>query len=106
MAMLLKEGFRFEGYVDVFDAGPQVHCNRDQVATVRRSREGRIEIASDRDVLAETFLVANRSLSRFRVVAAAGREEAEGGLSVGPAALAALGAEPGEIVRFATFRGD
>lgn len=38
MDLLLREGFRYEGYVDVFDAGPQVHARRGEIATIRGSR--------------------------------------------------------------------
>ncbi|MDX1606574.1 MAG: arginine N-succinyltransferase, partial [Candidatus Competibacterales bacterium] len=34
MALLEREGFRFEGCVDVFDAGPTLHCPIDTVHTV------------------------------------------------------------------------
>jgi arginine N-succinyltransferase len=105
LAMLLREGFRFEGYVDVFDAGPQVHCNRDQVATVRRSREGEIHLAANNQALTENLLIASRKLNQFRVVAASASLD-EAGLSVGQAALTRLGVEPGETVRFAAFHGD
>src|SRR5215471_15506878 len=37
-AMLEQEGFRYEGYVDIFDAGPTVECFRDNIRTVRDSR--------------------------------------------------------------------
>src|SRR3546814_19106654 len=37
--MLLAEGFRDEGYIDVFDGGPQVAAAIDTLATVRDSRD-------------------------------------------------------------------
>ena len=37
-AMLEQEGFRYEGYVDIFDAGPTLECFRDNVHAVRASR--------------------------------------------------------------------
>ena len=40
--LLLKEGFRYEGYVDVFDAGPQVQAHPGEIATVRNSRLVRV----------------------------------------------------------------
>ena len=36
--MLEQEGFRYEGYVDIFDAGPTVECFRDNVHAVRQSQ--------------------------------------------------------------------
>src|SRR6266704_6735351 len=37
-AMLESEGFRFEGYIDIFDAGPTFECFRDDIRAVRQSR--------------------------------------------------------------------
>src|SRR5437667_460959 len=36
--MLEQEGFRYEGYVDIFDAGPTLECFRDNIDAVRRSQ--------------------------------------------------------------------
>ena len=38
MRMLESEGFRYEGYVDIFDAGPTVECDADDVNAVARSK--------------------------------------------------------------------
>ena len=43
-AMLEQEGFRYEGYVDIFDAGPTVECFRDNIHAVRRSRVLPVEV--------------------------------------------------------------
>ena len=37
-AMLEQEGFRYEGYVDIFDAGPTLECFRDDIHAVRQSQ--------------------------------------------------------------------
>jgi arginine N-succinyltransferase len=38
MALLLEEGFRHEGYVDIFDGGPTLVANIDDLKAVRESR--------------------------------------------------------------------
>jgi len=75
MAMLGQEGFRYEGYVDVFDAGPQVHVERDSIGTVRDSRTGKTAGLADHD---ETMpmLVCTTDFARFRMIyTATGRFE-------------------------------
>ncbi len=68
MAMLLDEGFRYENHVDVFDAGPQVHCDRDRVRTVAESRAGAVRPAPG---MGETHaLISTVELDDFRVVRA------------------------------------
>src|SRR5438552_303000 len=37
-AMLEAEGFRYEGYVDIFDAGPTLECFRDNIRAVQQSQ--------------------------------------------------------------------
>jgi len=37
--MLENEGFAFDGYVDIFDAGPTVCVATDQIRTIRECRE-------------------------------------------------------------------
>jgi arginine N-succinyltransferase len=37
LALLEREGFRFEGCIDVFDAGPTIHAPLAQIRTVRES---------------------------------------------------------------------
>ena len=71
--MLESEGFRYEGYVDIFDAGPTVECFRDDIRAVRQSRQLPVKVGEEDpvpdnltdDVL---WLVANRSLEGFRAV--------------------------------------
>lgn len=103
MAMLSAEGFRYEGYVDVFDAGPQVHCQRDEIATVRQSRCGAWSGTLEED--AAHFLISTNTLDRFRVLQAPGRPNgAEIALSA--ATISAIGAEAGLALRWAPSRVD
>ncbi len=41
LRMLEKEGFVYDGYVDIFDAGPTVHARTDAIRTIatRRKRQ-------------------------------------------------------------------
>jgi arginine N-succinyltransferase len=74
-AMLEQEGFRYEGYVDIFDAGPTLECFRDDIHAVRQSRVLPVQIGEADpvpDSLAEgvAWLVANRRFANFRVILA------------------------------------
>ena len=69
-AMLEQEGFRYEGYVDIFDAGPTVECSRENIDAVRRSpvmtctlgEEDPVPDSLTDDIL---WLVCNRKFARF-----------------------------------------
>jgi arginine N-succinyltransferase len=47
MKMLEREGFRYEGYVDIFDGGPTMSVATDEIRTIRESRE--LVVAEIRD---------------------------------------------------------
>ncbi|MGH8851651.1 MAG: arginine N-succinyltransferase [Casimicrobiaceae bacterium] len=72
-SMLEAEGFRYEGYIDIFDAGPTLECFRDNIRAVRQSlvlpvaigEEDPVPDSLSDDVL---WLVANRDFATFRAV--------------------------------------
>ncbi len=62
--LLEYEGFRYEGYVDIFDAGPTLECYVDRVRAVRDSRLVRkFEMETQK---AFPVLVSNTQVSDFR----------------------------------------
>ncbi len=68
MAMLKDEHFRYENHVDVFDAGPQVHAERDRIRTVAESRLLQVQPAP---AMGEAHvLVSTLDLDDFRVARA------------------------------------
>jgi len=69
LKMLFNEGFRYEDYVDIFDAGPTVHAQIDDVVTVKNSRVFKISsiqksISVEQEI---DCLICNNSLENFRV---------------------------------------
>ena len=67
MALLESEGFRPNGLVDIFDAGPTVTCPRDHIRTVRDARCLTVAIVDE--VEAELpSLVSTDAVSGFRAV--------------------------------------
>ncbi|MGZ9098879.1 MAG: arginine N-succinyltransferase [Brevundimonas sp.] len=67
MALLESEGFRPNGLIDIFDAGPTVTCDRDNIRTVRDAR--RLTVAVAEEVEAELpALISTDSAADFRSV--------------------------------------
>ncbi|MFJ6024375.1 arginine N-succinyltransferase [Brevundimonas sp. NPDC092305] len=67
MALLESEGFRPNGLIDIFDAGPTVTCQRDNIRTVRDARQLTVAIADE--VEAELpALISTNSVGAFRAV--------------------------------------
>ncbi|WP_291832281.1 arginine N-succinyltransferase [Brevundimonas sp.] len=67
MALLESEGFRPNGLIDIFDAGPTVSCQRDNIRTVRDARPLTVAVADE--VEAELpALISTNSVGAFRAV--------------------------------------
>ena len=76
MALLESEGFRPNGLVDIFDAGPTVACGRDNIRTVRDARRLKVELVDT--VQAELpALISTDSVAAFRAVRAKADIEGE-----------------------------
>jgi arginine N-succinyltransferase len=74
MRMLESEGFRYEGYVDIFDAGPTVECDVDDVDAVARSRIFKTTISAVPAAAdAMTYLVSNTGIGNYRATLVKGR---------------------------------
>jgi len=101
--MLEQEGFRYEGYVDIFDAGPTLEAFRDTIDAVRRSRVIAV-VEDDADPVPDTpaqlvpWLVSNRRFTDFRAIVVQAPARA-GVLPLTPPAARLLGVKDGDLVR-------
>ncbi len=97
MKLLEAEGFRHQGYIDVFDAGPTLQVETAQIRTVRDSRlvpVGGIKRLEGKP----TYMVCNTSLTDFRVAMAA-VEQHESGWFLNDETAIALGVASGDEIR-------
>lgn len=80
LRLLKKEGFHFEGYIDIFDAGPTVEARVVNVHTVKKCRQAKV--VGVRDELPKTavgntnpngsrYMISNCALGDFRVTSSA-----------------------------------
>lgn len=58
MNILLREGFQFNGYIDIFDGGPTIEAPCQQIHTIAASRVLPVTSISD-DISSSRFLLAN-----------------------------------------------
>ena len=98
LAMLKQEGFRDEGYVDIFDGGPTLFADIDDLRTVREGVDLSVRVADPAAPPAARRLLAAGSGLGFRA-AAANAAVADGVLHLDEAAMAALEVAPGSRVR-------
>ncbi|MEM9738515.1 MAG: arginine N-succinyltransferase [Pseudomonadota bacterium] len=97
MKLLEWEGFRFERVVDIFDGGPLVKCERQNIRTIRESQVLTLQPgALDKD--APHALISSDCLPNYRVVTAPVKVNAPT-LIADPGVLEALELKPGDPVR-------
>jgi arginine N-succinyltransferase len=98
--LLEQEGFRFEGHVDIFDAGPALECELDDIDAVKKSARfvlgGTFE--DDAESVSALSLIANTTLQDFRV--GLGRVRLTGeSVQISSGLAAALRVNVGDAVR-------
>lgn len=98
--MLEQEGMYFEGYVDIFDAGPVLQAHIRELRVVRDSSLSVVDEQSRRGSgsARAVTLVSNTVLSRFRVIASSS-VPSKNRLSLSRDALRLLDCAPGDTVR-------
>jgi len=97
LTMLKAEGFRYQGYVDIFDAGPAVECETSKIRAVHDSQTLVLAIGTPGDD-APPFLIHNRKREECRITAAPARF-ASGTLVVDPLTAKRLQLSAGDQVR-------
>jgi len=96
MRMLELEGFRHDGYVDIFDGGPTMVAHTDQVTSVRDAVQAKVT-----DVTAtegERAILATGHLGTFRACFGARLLDGEGGIAIDSASADLLDVREGDRV--------
>ncbi|MDD1509895.1 MULTISPECIES: arginine N-succinyltransferase [unclassified Pseudomonas] len=97
LAMLKSEGFSYQGYVDIFDAGPAIEAETTKIRAIRDSQLLVLAIGTPGDD-APVYLVHNRKHADCRITAARARMAA-GTLVVDPLTARRLRLNVGDQVR-------
>lgn len=101
LKMLEKEGFQFEGYIDIFDAGPTMQANRDQILTVRASQTALVD-AIVPSLESEIFMISNNA-AHFLVCLGHLFQSQEGVVKITEAVATTLQLNIGDSIRFIPF---
>ena len=96
MRMLEEEGFYFDRYVDIFDGGPTVTVDTDDIRTMRESTLETVgEIAEGGKIKA---IVASGRLTDFRACCASVRKLPKKGVAIDPEAAELLEVQVGDEI--------
>jgi arginine N-succinyltransferase len=96
MRMLENEGFRYEGYVDIFDGGPTVIARTDDVTSVKESSERKLVNGNLEE--GERAILATGRLETFRACYGARALDDDGGIAIDSAAADALDVSEGDTI--------
>ena len=96
MRMLELEGFHHDGYVDIFDGGPTMVAQTDQVASIRESASARVTGMDASE--GERAILATGHLGTFRACFGARVLDDEGGIAIDSASADLLDVSEGDEV--------
>ncbi len=99
MRMLETEGFDNAGYVDIFDGGPTMVGQIDQLKTIAQARD--VMVAGVHDKGGDKMLLATGRLADYRCTYGFVQESADGAVSIDAGSAARLGIAPGQTITMA-----
>lgn len=99
--LLEREGFSYSGYLDIFDAGPTMRVQRDQIATIRNSEKREVTgiVAEVSD--GERLMMVTDSLDNFRMIMDRAVRSDGGELVISESAAERLNVTKGSKLRLA-----
>ena len=98
--LLEQEGFRYQGYIDIFDGGPTVEAPRSVVRSIQSSRLLQVKAGVAQG--GSSCLVANTGLEGFRCIHAE-LEADDGTVLLSAEQMAALEVQAGDTVRLVSL---
>lgn len=80
LSLLMREGFYFADYVDIFDGGPTVQCRTRDIRSVQDVREREVvDIQADHTLAdAGSYMLSNNDLEHYRIVRQPARVDERG----------------------------
>ena len=96
MRMLENEGFRYEGYVDIFDGGPSMVARTDELTTVKNAATSRIVDVDLQE--GERAILATGRLQNFRACFGARQFDENGAIAIDSTAADALDVSTGDEI--------
>lgn len=100
LRMLEKEGFRKSGYIDIFDGGPTVQCQSQNIATIRDTKISPIsQIVEDRSLAEQPRqLISNQRIDNYRLMYAPVKYQEDDTVTIDKSTAKILGLSLGDMV--------
>jgi len=100
--MLENEGLRYTGYVDIFDAGPTLEAQVNDIRAIRKSQYVKIQIETDDEPVHDDenlYLISNTRFANFRCCVSSINKISRNLISVPACVAHALEIDDGSTVR-------
>jgi arginine N-succinyltransferase len=101
--ILEQEGFRFSGLVGIFEPGPVLIAEVDNIRAIKESVIGEIKEISEKNFKSEIFIIS-RTNGPFRCALGGVAKLKSGGYKISGVTAAALKLRLGDNLRFVSFR--
>jgi arginine N-succinyltransferase len=101
--ILEQEGFHFSGLVGIFEPGPVLIADLDNIRSIKESVVGEIKEISDKAFKSEIFIISRMS-TNFRAALGGVVKLKSGGYKISGVTAAALKLRLGDKIRFVSFR--
>jgi arginine N-succinyltransferase len=101
--ILEQEGFRFSGLVGIFEPGPVLIAEVDNIRAIKESVIGEIVEISEKSFKSEMFIIS-RTSGNFRCALGGVKILKSGGFKISGVTAAALKLRLGDKIRFSSFK--
>ncbi len=105
--LLEKEGFSYQGTIDIFDAGPVMECERSNIKSIKNSRTLKLEQISAQKLQAEEIpmcILSNRNLADYRLILGRANYSDDGDLTIAADDAELLGVDEGSEIQLLKIR--
>lgn len=105
--LLEREGFSYQGTIDIFDAGPVMECNRFNIESIKNARTLVIKSLSmglQESDSSPRCIVSNRQLQNYRLIVALVKEEGSDEASISHQDAENLGVDVGSEIQTLELR--
>lgn len=97
--MLERQGFKYTGYIDIFDGGPTLVAPTDQVEVIAKSQRGTITAIEELPEETTKFMISNERFADFRCTVGRVEVRAGGTLAITARLATRIGVKLGDTVR-------
>lgn len=105
--LLEREGFSYQGTIDIFDAGPVMECDRGNIESIKNAKTVKVVGLVDRVPESEETpkcILSNKHLPDYKLIMAPVQFDGEDGASISHADAEMLGVSEGSEIQTLKFR--